>query len=68
MRYSVQPSTGRFTRVLALLAIGRTSNEIAEELGVSVHTVRSHVQGLLRALEVANRIEAVSKAIHERII
>jgi DNA-binding CsgD family transcriptional regulator len=60
--------TRRQKEVLALLAIGRNSNEIAGELGVSVHTVRSHVQGVLKALKVSNRIEAVSRALNERLL
>jgi DNA-binding CsgD family transcriptional regulator len=60
--------TRRQKEVLALLALGRNSAEIADELGVSVHTVRSHVQGVLKALKVSNRIEAVSKALNERLL
>ena len=55
-------------QVLALLVLGRNSREMADELGVSVHTVRSHVQNLLKALEVSSRVEAVSKALSERVI
>ncbi len=60
--------TSRQREVLALLVLGRNSREMAVELGVSVHTVRSHVQNVLKALEVSSRIEAVSKALSERVI
>jgi len=60
--------TRRQLEVLLLLAEGKRSREIAEGLGISVHTVRTHIQGILRTLGAANRLEAVSKALHERII
>jgi PAS domain S-box-containing protein len=66
---SEQPHlTRRQLEVLLLLAEGKTSGEIAEELIISVHTVRTHIQGILRTLGAANRLEAVSRALHERII
>ena len=60
--------TSRQKEVLALMVLGRNSREMAEELGVSVHTVRSHVQGLLKALHATNRLEAVSRALKERML
>jgi DNA-binding CsgD family transcriptional regulator len=60
--------TRRQLEVLLLLAEGKRSGEIAEELNISVHTVRTHIQGILRTLGAANRLEAVSRALHERII
>jgi DNA-binding CsgD family transcriptional regulator len=66
---SKQPHlTRRQLEVLLLLAEGKRSGEIAEELNISVHTVRTHIQGILRTLGAANRLEAVSRALHERII
>jgi len=60
--------TRRQLEVLLLLAEGKRSGEIADELNISVHTVRTHIQGILRTLGAANRLEAVSRALHERII
>jgi PAS domain S-box-containing protein len=66
---SKQPHlTRRQLEVLLLLAEGKRSGEIAKELNISVHTVRTHIQGILRTLGAANRLEAVSRALHERII
>jgi DNA-binding NarL/FixJ family response regulator len=66
---SKQPHlTRRQLEVLLLLAEGKRSGEIAQELNISVHTVRTHIQGILRTLGAANRLEAVSRALHERII
>ena len=60
--------TRRQLEVLLLMAEGKRSREIADELCISVHTVRTHIQGILRSLGAANRLEAVSRALHERII
>jgi PAS domain S-box-containing protein len=60
--------TRRQLEVLLLLAEGKTSGEIARELRISVHTVRTHIQGVFRSLGVVNRLEAVSRALHERLI
>lgn len=60
--------TRRQMEVLLLLAEGKRSREIAGELGISFHTVRTHIQGILRTLDSANCLEAVSRALHERLI
>jgi PAS domain S-box-containing protein len=56
--------TPRQAEVLALLERGRTTRQIAEELHLSVETVRNHVRRLLRTLGVHSRLEAVAVA-HE---
>lgn len=60
--------TPRQSEVLRLLAAGHGSQEIAEILDISIHTVRTHAQAILRALGVGSRLEAVAKALNERII
>ncbi len=52
--------TRREKEVLALLAEGLTSNEIARELSISNHTVDWYVNGLQDKLEARNRQHAVS--------
>ena len=66
--HEVPHLTRRQLEVLLLLAEGKRSGEIAKELNISVHTVRTHIQGVLRTLGAVNRLEAVSRALHERII
>ena len=55
--------TPRQAEVLALLAAGRSTAQIADELAISVETVRNHVRGILRALGVRSRLEAVVEAL-----
>ena len=50
--------TVREHEVGALMAAGRSNHEIATALGVSVHTVRSHVQRILIKVAAPNRFAA----------
>lgn len=51
--------TPRQRRVVELIAQGLRNREIADTLGISLHTVRRHVEGLLRRLQVNSRAAAV---------
>ncbi|GAA0604021.1 LuxR C-terminal-related transcriptional regulator [Sporichthya brevicatena] len=52
--------TRRECEVLRLLSAGHSNSTIAEQLVVSEATVKSHVQRILRRLNVRNRIEAAA--------
>lgn len=52
----------REREVVALLAEGLTTAQIAQQLVISSSTVKTHVHHILRKLEAANRVEAVAKA------
>ena len=54
--------TPRQAEVLRLLERGRSTTQMAEELGLSRETVRNHVTRLLRALGASSRLEAVAVA------
>lgn len=51
--------TPRQAEVLTLLLQGKPNKEIARRLGLSVETVKDHVQAVLRALGVNSRTQAV---------
>jgi LuxR family maltose regulon positive regulatory protein len=55
-------------KVLRLLASGRSNPEIADELVVSVNTVRTQVKSIYRKLEVNNRVAASEAARQQGLI
>lgn len=50
--------TDREQRVMDLIIEGKSNNEIASELAVSVNTVKTHLRHVFRKLEVENRTQA----------
>lgn len=54
--------TPRQAEVLSYLARGYSTKEMAAAMGVTGETVRNHVRGLLSALDVHSRLEAVTTA------
>ena len=54
--------TGRERQILRALADGRSTPEIARELGISPLTVQSHVKNILAKLGVHSKVEAVRLA------
>jgi PAS domain S-box-containing protein len=60
--------TPRQIQVLSLLADGHHPAHIAERLGVSVNTVRNHIQRILDNLDVHSQANAVAVAIRQGII
>ncbi|MCG8583748.1 MAG: response regulator transcription factor [Pirellulales bacterium] len=57
------PLTQRETDVLMQIAEGRTNQEAAEQLGISIETVKEHVQNLLRKIGVRDRTQAAVWAV-----
>jgi Response regulator containing a CheY-like receiver domain and an HTH DNA-binding domain len=64
----IEPLTVREREVLRLLANGLTNKEIAQRLGVTDHTIKFHVNGILGKLGAATRTEAVVEAARRGII
>lgn len=62
-----EPSPGRLStrelEVLQLLAQGQTNREIAENLIVSISTVKVHVEHILAKLGVSDRTQAAVRAV-----
>jgi DNA-binding CsgD family transcriptional regulator len=54
--------TPRQAEVLALIASGMSTVQIAHSLHLSRETVRNHVRNILRELRVHSRVEAVALA------
>ncbi len=55
--------TGRELEVLRLVALGRSTPEIAGELAISSHTVLNHIRNFRRKLDATTKLEAVVAAI-----
>ncbi|MBJ7337545.1 MAG: helix-turn-helix transcriptional regulator [Mycolicibacterium sp.] len=60
------PLTARERQVLNLLATGATNRLIAQELVLSVDTVKTHVKNITRKLHAATRADAVAKHLQLR--
>ena len=60
--------SAREMEVLACLAQGKTTTQIANELFISENTVKTHVRHILEKLLASNRAEAVSKATQMGLI
>jgi DNA-binding NarL/FixJ family response regulator len=60
--------TKREVEVLRLLADGKSTNAIVQELFLSVHTVRNHVRSILTKLNAKSRLEAVAVATREGLL
>ena len=58
----------RETQCLRYVAIGHEDAEISRILGISARTVRFHVDSAKTKLGVGSRVQAVAKAMRERII
>ena len=63
-----QDLTPRELDVLALMVEGLNNPEIAERLGVSRSTVKTHVSNILSKLGVASRLEAVTLALQHKLL
>lgn len=60
--------TPQQVEVLRLLKDGRSTEQIADELHLSIDTVRNHIRRTLRALNAHSRLEAVAIGRRERLV
>jgi two-component system, NarL family, response regulator DesR len=56
------PLTDREKKVLELVADGKNTQEIAEQLSIKTGTVRNYISTILDKLDVKNRIEAITQS------
>ena len=52
--------TAREMQILGLLELGRSNQDIADQLAIAVHTVKNHVHNVLTKLGVNSRAEAAA--------
>ncbi len=63
-----EPLTARELEVLTLMGRGMSNAEIAAELQIAARTAKVHVQNIMGKLGAANRTEAVSIAVRQKLI
>ena len=62
------PLTNRETQVLRHVSMGLSNREVGKSLGISVETVKEHVQNILRKLDANDRTQAAVWAVKEGLI
>lgn len=62
-RPDLPPLTKRQAQILRLMAEGLTYAEIAERLGITPATMRTHATNLFEILQASNRTEAIMLAM-----
>ncbi len=70
-RPTKQPSfdlTEREREVLNLVVQGRSNQQIADAMVISVATVKAHISSILSKLQVSSRAEAIAYAIKHKIV
>lgn len=60
--------TDREQAVLRSLASGASYKQVADQLGISLDTVRTHIRSLYRKLQVHSVAEAVTRALREGLV
>ncbi len=64
----VETLTDRERDVLGALVRGAATEDIAQELTISTHTVRTHIQNVLRKLNVSTRAKATQVALDQGLV
>ena len=64
----IEPLTKRELEVLGLIAAGRPNQEIADQLVVTLETVKKHTSHIFNKLGSANRTDAVARARELRLL
>lgn len=64
----VVPLTPQEKKILGLFVVGKTTREVAEELEISVSTLRNHISHINQKLHTRSRTEAVMQALKRGII
>jgi len=62
---AAQPLTEREVEVLRMVAQGKSNKQIADELVISLGTVRAHLSNILGKLHLASRTQATLYALRE---
>jgi DNA-binding NarL/FixJ family response regulator len=62
------PLSKREAEILQMVAYGATTKEVAHDLGISPHTVKTHLERIFEKLGANDRAQAVAIAIRKGIV
>jgi DNA-binding NarL/FixJ family response regulator len=62
------PLSPREVEILQKIAYGATTKEVADQLGISFHTVKTHLERIFEKLGANDRAQAVAIAIREGLV
>jgi len=65
---SEKPLSDREIDVLRLVAQGASNPQIADELCISINTVKSHLKNILSKLHLTNRVQAAAYAVQSGLV
>ena len=65
---SQAPLSKRETEILQKVAYGATTKSVAQELGISPHTVKTHLERIFEKLGANDRAQAVAIAIRKGVV
>jgi PAS domain S-box-containing protein len=65
--HSSEPLSSREQEIVRLVALGLTAREIASELHITHHTVRTHVRNAMRKTGARSRAHLVAKALADGV-
>ncbi len=60
--------TKREQELLYLLVRGYSNTKIAKKMGISIHTVKAHIESIYRKFNVHNKVQAAIYSIYKGII
>ena len=63
-----QPLSPREIEILQKIAYGATTKEVADQLGISFHTVKTHLERIFEKLGANDRAQAVAIAIRQGLV
>jgi DNA-binding NarL/FixJ family response regulator len=67
-RPSEAPLSRREVEILQKVAYGATTKEVASQLGISPHTVKTHLERIFEKLGASDRAQAVAIAIRQGLV
>lgn len=60
--------TKRERNILKLIVDGKSNREIAEDLDISIRTIETHRQNIMKKLKVKNAVEMVKLAMEQKLV